>query len=120
MEQQGRPEPAGRAKLTKGYNLPARYVLHTVGTIIQGRVTRRDRERLAACYRACLELAAAQSLESVAFYCISTGEFRFPHPEAAAIAVRTVKAFLQTPTSIRTIIFNVFKDIDADLYRSLL
>ncbi|WP_107630780.1 macro domain-containing protein [Agathobaculum massiliense] len=120
MEQQGRPEPAGRAKLTKGYNLPARYVLHTVGPIIQGRVTRRDRERLAACYRACLELAAAQSLESVAFYCISTGEFRFPHPEAAAIAVRTVKAFLQTPTSIRTIIFNVFKDIDANLYRSLL
>ncbi|GAB2045896.1 protein-ADP-ribose hydrolase [Agathobaculum sp. TL06] len=120
MERQGHPEPAGRAKLTKAYNLPARYVLHTVGPIIQGRVTRRDRELLAACYRSCLELAAAQSLESVAFCCISTGEFRFPHQEAAAIAVRTVKAFLQTPTSIRKVIFNVFKDIDADLYRSLL
>ena len=120
MAQQQAEEPTGRAKITRAYNLPCRYVLHTVGPIIDGRVTRQDRELLASCYRSCLELAAAQSLESVAFCCISTGEFRFPHQEAAAIAVRTVKAFLQTPTSIRKVIFNVFKDIDADLYRSLL
>lgn len=120
MEAQGHPEPTGRAKLTKGYNLPARYVLHTVGPIIQSKVTERDREKLASCYRSCLELAAKHGLETVAFCCISTGEFRFPNREAAEIAVNTVKQFLQTPTSIRKVIFNVFKDIDAEIYRDLL
>lgn len=120
MEAQGHPEPTGRAKLTKGYNLPARYVLHTVGPIIQSKVTERDREKLASCYHSCLELAAEHSLETVAFCCISTGEFHFPNREAAEIAVNTVKQFLQTPTSIRKVIFNVFKDIDAEIYRDLL
>ena len=120
MEQQGHPEPTGQAKLTAGYNLPARYVLHTVGPIIQGRVSRHDRELLASCYRSCLELAAEHDLQSIAFCCISTGEFHFPNQEAADIAVQTVKEFLQTPTSIRKVIFNVFKDFDADIYRALL
>ena len=120
MEVQGHPEPTGKAKLTKGYNLPARYVLHTVGPIIQGEVTARDREKLASCYRSCLELAAEHGLETVAFCCISTGEFRFPNRQAAEIAVNTVIQFLQTPTSIRKVIFNVFKDLDAELYRDLL
>lgn len=120
MEAQGHPEPTGKAELTKGYNLPARYVLHTVGPIIQGVVTERDREKLASCYRSCLELAAEHGLETVAFCCISTGEFHFPNREAAEIAVDTVKQFLQTPTSIRKVIFNVFKDLDAELYRDLL
>ena len=120
MEQQGYPEPTGQAKLTAGYNLPARYVLHTVGPIIQGRVSRHDRELLASCYRSCLELAAEHDLQSIAFCCISTGEFHFPNQEAADIAVQTVKEFLQTPTSIRKVIFNVFKDFDADIYRALL
>ncbi len=120
MEAQGRPEPTGRAKLTKGYNLPARYVLHTVGPIVQDRVTERDREKLASCYRSCLELAAEHGLETVAFCCISTGEFRFPNREAAEIAVSTVKQFLQPPASIRKVVFNVFKDIDAEIYRDLL
>lgn len=120
MEAQGHPEPTGRAKSTKGHNLPARYVLHTVGPIIQGEVTERDREELASCYRSCLELAAEHGLETVAFCCISTGEFRFPNREAAEIAVNTVKQSLQTPTSIRKVIFNVFKDIDAEIYRELL
>ncbi len=120
MEAQGLPEPTGRAKLTKGYNLPARYVLHTVGPIIRGKVTERDREKLASCYRSCLELAAENGLETVAFCCISTGEFHFPNREAAEIAVSTVKQFLQTPTSIRKVIFNVFKDTDAEIYRGLL
>ena len=83
MEQQGHPEPTGQAKLTAGYNLPARYVLHTVGPIVQGRVSRHDRELLASCYRSCLELAAEHDLQSVAFCCISTGEFHFPNQEAA-------------------------------------
>lgn len=120
MEQQSRPEPTGQAKLTGGYNLPARYVLHTVGPIIHGRVTPQDRELLASCYRSCLKLASEQELRSVAFCCISTGEFHFPNQEAARIAVQTVKEFLQTPTTVRKVIFNVFKDIDAKIYTDLL
>ena len=120
MAQQGRPEPTGQAKLTGGYNLPARYVLHTVGPIIHGRVTTQDRELLASCYRSCLKLASEHELQSVAFCCISTGEFHFPNQEAARIAVQTVKEFLQAPTTVRKVIFNVFKDIDAKIYHDLL
>ncbi len=120
MSAQGHNEPNGRAKLTKGYNLPARYVLHTVGPIVRGRVTGQDWAELAACYRSCLELAAEKELSSVAFCCISTGEFHFPNREAAEIAVKTVTGFLQAPTSIQGVIFNVFKDIDAQIYRDLL
>ena len=120
MTAQGCPEPNGRAKLTRAYNLPARYVLHTVGPIIYGRVTRRDREELASCYRSCLELAAEHGLESVAFCCISTGEFHFPNEEAAGIAVETVTEFLRQNRSVRKVIFNVFKDMDAKIYRNLL
>lgn len=120
MQAQGHPEPNGRAKLTKGYNLPARYVLHTVGPIVQGRVTGRDREELASCYRSCLELAAEHGLESVAFCCISTGEFHFPNQQAAEIAVKTVTDFLRQDMSIKKVIFNVFKDIDETIYRRIL
>ena len=120
MEAQGHPEPAGRAKLTGGCNLPARHVLHTVGPIITGPLTNADRAALASCYTACLSLAAEHGLHSVAFCCISTGEFRFPRGEAAGIAVDTVTRFLSRPTSIRKVIFNVFQDADAVLYRALL
>lgn len=120
MTVQGHPEPNGQAKLTRAYNLPAKYILHTVGPIIRGRVTRRDREELAACYRSCLKLAAEHGLKTVAFCCISTGEFHFPNQEAAEIAVKTVTDHLQHNTSIRKVIFNVFKDLDADIYRNLL
>ncbi len=120
MHAQGHPEPNGRAKLTKGYNLPARYVLHTVGPIIQDHVTHQDRQELASCYRSCLELAAKHGLESVAFCCISTGEFHFPNQEAAEIAVKTVTDFLQQDMSIKKVIFNVFKDIDETIYRRIL
>ena len=120
MQAQERPEVAGRARLTKGYNLPARYVLHTVGPIVHGTVTQQNREELASCYRSCLELAAEQGLETVAFCCISTGEFHFPNREAAEIAVSTVTEFLRDGTSIRKVIFNVFKEIDMEIYRKLL
>ena len=120
MEQQGYPEPTGQAKITPAFNLPCRYVLHTVGPIIDGRVTQRDRELLASCYRSCLELAAENSLESVAFCCISTGEFHFPNELAAEIAVRTVKDFLKKQTSVKKVIFNVFKDLDKTIYEKLL
>lgn len=120
MQAQGHPEPVGKAKLTKAYNLPAAYVLHTVGPIIQGRVSQQDRDDLAACYRSCLALAAEHNLQTVAFCCISTGEFHFPNNEAAEIAVKTVTDFLQAQTSIRKVVFNVFKDIDTKIYRTLL
>ena len=120
MNQQGYEEPAGQAKITPAFNLPSRYVLHTVGPIIQGRVSRRDRELLASCYRSCLELAAENGLESIAFCCISTGVFHFPNQDAAEIAVKTVTDFLQTPSSIQRVIFNVFKDTDKQIYRGLL
>ena len=120
MEQQGYPEPTGQAKITPAFNLPCRYVLHTVGPIISGRVTAEDKELLASCYRSCLALAAENKLESVAFCCISTGEFHFPNELAAEIAVRTVKEFLEKQTGIKKVIFNVFKDLDKAIYEKLL
>ena len=94
MDTQGREEPVGGAKLTPAYNLPSRFVLHTVGPRVNGALTQRHRQQLAGCYRACLALAARAGLESVAFCCVSTGEFRFPPAEAAPIAVDTVMDFL--------------------------
>ena len=120
MEQQGYPEPTGQAKITPAFNLPCRYVLHTVGPIISGRVTKEDKELLVSCYRSCLELAAENKLESVAFCCISTGEFHFPNEQAAQIVVRTVKEFLKKQTSVKKVIFNVFKDLDKAIYEKLL
>lgn len=120
IDRQGHPEPTGQAKITAAFDLPCRYVLHTVGPIINRRVTKADKELLSSCYRSCLELAAEKGLESVAFCCISTGEFHFPNQLAAEIAVQTVKEFLQTPTSIKKVIFNVFKDMDKKIYERLL
>lgn len=113
-------EPTGGAKITKAYNLPCRYVLHTVGPVIQGPVTKADRELLASCYRACLELAAEAGLGSVAFCCISTGEFHFPNELAAEIAIQTVRKWQrQNPDKVE-VIFNVFKDSDYAIYERLL
>ena len=120
MTKQGYPEPTGQAKITPAFNLPCRYVLHTVGPIIGGRVTKEDKEQLTSCYRSCLELAAENKLESVAFCCISTGEFHFPNDLAAEIAVETVKDFLKKQTSVKKVIFNVFKDLDKVIYEKLL
>lgn len=117
---QGHPEPTGRAKITPAFNLPCKYVLHTIGPIIGSQVTDRDKALLASCYRSCLELAAMYDLESVAFCCISTGEFHFPKDLAAEIAVGTVKEFLKQQTSVKKVIFNVFKDLDKQIYRRLL
>ena len=120
MERQGHPEPTGQAKITPAFNLPCRYILHTVGPVIGASVTKRDEELLASCYRSCLELAAENGLGSVAFCCISTGVFHFPNDLAAEIAVRTVKDFLKRETSVQKVIFNVFKDLDKELYEKQL
>lgn len=120
MRAQGHDEATGGAKITGAYNLPSRFVVHTVGPIVSGRPTRRDRTLLAGCYRACLELAHAHRLDRVAFCCISTGEFRFPQEDAATIAVETVRAFLKEHGVGMRVIFDVFKESDHAIYRRLL
>lgn len=120
MEEQGAPEPVGKAKITPAFDLPCRYILHTVGPMITGRVTERDRSLLASCYRSCLELASEKGLESVAFCCISTGEFHFPNQLGAEIAVKTVRDFQTKNTSVKRVIFNVFKDSDREIYEHIL
>ena len=120
MKQQGFKEPTGSARITKGYNLPCKYVLHTVGPIIKGDITQKDCEELVSSYRSCLNLAANRGLTSIAFCCISTGEFHFPHQKAAEIAVETVKNFLCTNMNIQKVIFNVFKQEDLFFYNNLL
>ena len=120
MERQGCLEPTGQAKITPAFNLPCRYILHTVGSIVDESPTERDCAQLESCYRACLTLAAENHLESIAFLCISTGEFHFPNEQAAQIAVQTVKTFLNQKSSVKKVIFNVFKDLDREIYARLL
>ncbi|MCD7764838.1 MAG: protein-ADP-ribose hydrolase [Lachnospiraceae bacterium] len=120
MAQQGHEEGTGAAKITPAFNLPCDYVIHTVGPIVTGRLTVRDKELLASCYRSCLELAEQNGIRSIAFCCISTGEFHFPNERAAEIAVRTVKEYKEQTHSEIEVIFNVFKDNDLQIYRNLL
>lgn len=118
MQLQGHEEPTGSAKITKGYNLPARYVIHTVGPIVYSALTEENKKELASCYRSCLELADRYQLRSIAFCCISTGEFHFPNEIAARIAVDTVAGYLPE-SRIERIIFNVFRDEDYDIYKKI-
>lgn len=120
MSMQGHEEETGKAKITSGYNLPAKYILHTVGPMIQWKVTREDEKLLASCYKECLKLAADTGIESVAFCCLSTGVFGFPQRRAAEIAVETVKQCIDQDSRIKKVIFNVFKDEDRDIYISML
>ena len=119
MDRQKHPEPTGRAKITRAYNLPCRHVIHTVGPIVGWKLTENDCEFLRSCYRSCMELADAHHLESLAFSCISTGEFHFPGDRAAKIAIETVGECLEH-SGLRRVIFNVFKDQDREFYESLL
>lgn len=120
MKQQGCDEETGRAKITPAFNLPCRYVLHTVGPIVGGRLTALEEAQLADCYRACLTLAAQNGVQSIAFCCISTGEFRFPNERAAEIAVETVRDWRQRSSSRMAVIFNVFTEKDLHIYRKRL
>ena len=119
MANQGYPEPTGNAKITPGFNLPCKYVLHTVGPIITEGVTPEDVRLLASCYRSCLSLAGENGCKSVAFCCISTGVFRVPKKEAAAIALVTVQDFLNSGADDMKVIFNVFTDEDEAIYRDI-
>ncbi|SDN28035.1 protein-ADP-ribose hydrolase [Lachnospira pectinoschiza] len=120
MEKQGFAEKTGGAKITKAYNLPAKHVIHTVGPIVQGRLTKRHEELLASCYRSCLNLARENELSSIAFCCISTGVFSFPNTRAAQIATATVMDWLKENDYDIKVVFNVFKDIDYKLYNEIL
>ena len=120
MAKQGHEEETGKAKITSGYNLPTKYILHTVGPIIQWKVTKEDEDLLASCYTECLKLAADTGVESIAFCCLSTGVFRFPQQRAAEIATSTVKQYLNKDSRIKKVIFNVFKDEDLKIYSGLL
>ena len=120
MRKQGHEEETGHAKITGGYNLPCRYVLHTVGPIVSGTLTKEHEQQLAACYRSCLDLAAENNCESLAFCCISTGEFHFPNEKAAEIAVETVKQWQARHPQQLEVIFNVFKNSDREIYEQLL
>ena len=120
MKKQGKEEGTGQAKITLGYNLPSKYVLHTVGPIVYGKLTSKHEKLLADCYRSCLALADKNGLQSLAFCCISTGEFHFPNERAAEIAIRTVADYKKQTQSKIKVIFNVFKDYDYEIYARLL
>ena len=119
----GTEEPTGSARITSGFNLPAKYVIHTVGPIVTtSRPLRQQEVQLASCYSSCLDLAHKYGLASIAFCCISTGEFRFPNDRACDIAVSTVRSWMasHSESSVKTVIFNTFKDIDHELYQNAL
>ena len=122
MKKQGHEEGTGLCKITPAYNLPSRFVLHTVGPIITTVVSAREKIQLASCYKNCLETASSNQLESVAFCCISTGVFRFPAELAAQIAVETVEKWLsENPdSSVKKVIFNVFGNKDLEIYKKVL
>lgn len=120
MSKQGHDEPTGQAKITPAFNLPCRYVIHTVGPIVGGRLTERDCELLRSCYRSCLALADEKHLGSIAFCCISTGEFHFPNERAAEIAIQAVKDYKKETKSGIKVIFDVWKNEDYEIYNRLL
>ena len=115
----GSKEPTGQARITSAYNLPCKRVIHTVGPIVSGPLSSHDEEMLRSCYRSCLRLAESEGLRTVAFCCISTGEFRFPKRRAAEIAVKEVRDFLDR-NDVMMVIFDVFKDDDLHIYREIL
>ena len=121
MGAQGEAEPSGCAKITLAYNLPSKYILHTVGPMVGVRVTDEDRRVLRNCYISCLNLAREMGLHTVAFCCISTGIFGFPGDEAAAIAVGAVKGWLlEADGCDMRVVFDVYLDRDLAIYRDVL
>ena len=122
MTAQGHEEETGRAKITSAFNLPAKYILHTVGPVVCGKATKKDEFFLARCYSECLKLASENEVRSIAFCCLSTGVFCFPKRRAAEIAVQSVKTFLSenSASPVKKVVFNVFKNDDLEIYKSLL
>lgn len=119
MQKQGFAEKTGTAKITKAYNLPCDYILHTVGPIVNGVLTERHCKQFSSCYNSCIELAEENNIKSIAFPCISTGEFHFPNNRAAELAIDTVRCRIKNST-VERVIFNVFKDDDRKIYEKFL
>jgi O-acetyl-ADP-ribose deacetylase (regulator of RNase III) len=113
-------EPTGLARITPAFNLPCDYVIHTVGPIVQGRLTAEHERLLASCYDSCLSIAEEYHVDSISFCCISTGVFHFPADRAAQIAVDTVRAHRERTQSGIKVVFNVFQDADRQRYENLL
>ena len=109
----------GEAKITRGYNLPSKFVIHTVGPVWSGGVAGESR-LLASCYRRCLEIAVGRGFASIAFPCISTGVYRYPFRQAAKMAIKTVTAFVDHPCSLERVIFCCYSDEDRQIYTELL
>ena len=120
MQKQGKLERTGQAKITFAYNLPCKYILHTVGPIVRGDLTKEHEMALENCYKSCLNLAEKYQLKSIAFCCISTGEYHFPNERAAQIALHTIKSYKKERKSKIKIILNVFKELDREIYAKLL
>ena len=121
MKKQGYIEEIGSAKITSAYNLPSKYIIHTVGPRVYDNLTAKLENDLKSCYKSILKCAVENNIRSIAFCCISTGEFHFPNRRAAEIAISTVKEFLKVnEDKFDRIIFNVFKDIDNEIYKQLL
>ncbi len=120
MQKQGHEEPTGQAKITPAFNLPCDYVIHTVGPIVQGKLTKQHEALLKSCYKSCLALAEEKGVESIAFCCISTGVFRFPNKRAAELAVQTAKQYKAENNTRMKVMFNVFKEEDEQIYKQLL
>ena len=106
----------GKAIITKGFNLPAEFVIQTVGPIIEYEVTKEKEEELSNCYKNSLELAIQNNIKTIAFPCISTGVFRFPKEEASKIAIKTVDEFLNSNKEIEKVVFNLWSEEDVEVY----
>ena len=120
MIKQRHEEPTGQAKITPAFNLPCDHVIHTVGPIVQGKLTKEHERLLVSCYESCLRIADENEVKSIAFCCISTGVFMFPNKRAAELAVQTVKQYKEKTKSKIKVIFNVFKEEDERFYKQLL
>ncbi len=119
MKEQGHEEPSGKAKVTPAFNLPSRYIIHTVGPIVNGFLREKHRKTLESCYISCLEAAEKTGCKSIAFCCISTGVFGFPQYDAAKIALKTVSQYKKKHRSDIKVVFNVFKYEDLMIYEEL-
>ena len=115
MEDQGHDEENGKCKVTSAYNLPSKYIFHTVGPVYSG--SNQDDIDLKNCYLSCLKMADEMKLESIVFCSLSTGIFGFPIEKASSIAVKTVKEYLKKENkTIKKVIFDVFSDRDYEVY----
>lgn len=106
----------GKAIITKGYNLPSKYIIQTVVPIIENEVTEEKEQELANCYTNSLKLAIENGIKTIAFPCISTGVFRFPKDKACRIAIKSVKEFLENNNTIEKVVFSVYSDEDLEIY----